>query len=150
MASTSVSSLIMFIAAMLIAVSVAGTMVTNVGEVSSSIDAKSADAAQKIDTEVDIISDPGSAAVYDDGSGTITLLVKNTGNGRLPNATSNVDVLVDGQYVSDGDRSLTVVDGAEWRPGNVARLDLDRSLSAGSHRVVVIVNGDEEVFEFYV
>ncbi|WP_439028354.1 flagellar protein G [Haloarchaeobius sp. DT45] len=149
MASTSVSSLIMFIAAMLIAVSVAGTMVTNVGEVSSSIDAKSADAAQKIDTEVDIISDPGSTAVYD-GSNTVTLLVKNTGNGRLPNETSNVDVLVDGQYVPDSDRTLTVVDGSEWRPGNVARLELDRSLSAGSHRVVVIVNGDEEVFEFYV
>ncbi|WP_435334692.1 flagellar protein G [Haloarchaeobius sp. TZWWS8] len=149
MASVSVSSLIMFIAAMLIAVSVAGTMVTNVGQVSSSIDAKSADAAKQIDTEVEVISDPGSSAVYD-GSNTVTLLVKNTGSTRLPAETDELDVLVDGQYVADSDRTLTVVDGSEWRSGNVAQLDLTRNLSPGAHRVVIVVNGDREVFEFYV
>ncbi len=141
--------MIMFIAAMLIAVSVAGTMVTNVGEVSSSIDAKSADAAKKIDTEVEIISDPGSSAVYDSGSDTVTVLVKNTGSARLSTDAGRLDVLVDGQYA--GSKSLTIVDGSDWRRGNVAELDLTgQDLDSGAHRVVIVVNGDREVFEFYV
>jgi flagellar protein FlaG len=148
MASTSVSSMILFIAAMLIAASVAGTLVTSVGDVSGSIDARSADAAETIDTEIDVISDPGSDAVYD--GTTVTLLVKNTGNGRLPTDASKPDVLVDGQYVGAADRTLTVVSGSEWRSGNVVRLELTADLDPGEHRVVVIINGDREVFEFYV
>ncbi|SDN20457.1 flagellar protein FlaG [Haloarchaeobius iranensis] len=142
--------MILFIAAMLVAASVAGTLVTSVGDVSGSIDARSADAAQTIDTEVDIISDPGSEAVYDDSTTTVTLLVKNTGNGRLPADASKPDVLVDGQYVGAADRTLTVVSGSEWRSGNVVRLELTADLDPGEHRVVLIVNGDREVFEFYV
>ena len=45
------SSLILFIAAMLIAVGVAGTMVTNVAQISSAIDSKSLDAEQTIDRD---------------------------------------------------------------------------------------------------
>ncbi|MFD1644115.1 flagellar protein G [Haloarchaeobius litoreus] len=150
MASTSVSSMILFIAAMLVAASVAGTLVTSVGDVSGSIDARSADAAQTIDTEIDVISDPGSDAVYDESSTTVTLLVKNTGNGRLSADPSKPDVLVDGQYITASDRSLTVVSGSEWRSGDVVRLELNVDLDPGEHRVVVIINGDREVFEFYV
>lgn len=150
MASTSVSSMILFIAAMLIAASVAGTLVTSVGDVSGSIDARSADAAETIDTEIDVISDPGSDAVYDDGTNTVTLLVKNTGNGRLPADAGKPDVLVDGQYVTESDRSLSVVSGSDWMPGDVVRLELTVNLDPGEHRVVVVINGDREVFEFYV
>lgn len=149
MASSSVSSMILFIAAMLIAASVAGTLVTSVSDVSGSIDTRSADAAKKIDTEIDVISDPGSDAVYD-GSNTVTLLVKNTGSESLPADASAPDVLVDGQYVTASDRTLTVLGGGDWRPEDVARLELTTSLSPGEHRVVVVVNGDREVFEFYV
>jgi len=142
--------MILFIAAMLVAASVAGTLVTSVGDVSGSIDARSADAAETIDTEIDVISDPGSDAVYD-GSTTVTLLVKNTGNGRLSTDASKPDVLVDGQYVGAGDRTLNVVGGgSEWMPGDVVRLELNVDLDPGEHRVVVIINGDREVFEFYV
>lgn len=150
MASSSVSSMILFIAAMLVAASVAGTLVTSVGDVSGSIDARSADAAETIDTEIDVISDPGSDAVYDDGTTTVTLLVKNTGNGRLPADATKPDILVDGQYIGSGDRTLTVLDGSEWRAGDVSRLELTVDLDPGEHRVVVIINGDREVFEFYV
>jgi flagellar protein FlaG len=142
--------MILFIAAMLVAASVAGTLVTSVGDVSGSIDARSADAAQTIDTEIDIISDPGSDAVYNDSTTTVTLLVKNTGNSRLPTDASKPDVLVNGQYVTAADRTLTVVDGSEWRSGSVVSLELSVDLDPGEHRVVVIINGDREVFEFYV
>ncbi len=143
--------MILFIAAMLVAASVAGTLVTSVGDVSGSIDARSADAAETIDTEVDVISDPGSDAVYDESSTTVTLLVKNTGNGRLPTDAAKPDVLVDGQYVGASDRTLTVLGGgSEWLSGDVVRLELNVDLDPGEHRIVVIINGDREVFEFYV
>ncbi|WP_227133249.1 flagellar protein G [Halorubellus salinus] len=150
MASSPVSSLILFIAAMIIAASVAGTMVTNVAEVSDAIDTRSVDAEQRIDTEIEVISDPGSSAVYDDGNTEVSVLVKNTGSNTLPAEPGKVDVLVDGEYVPASDQQMTVLDGSSWRPGTVLRLDVDESLSPGEHRIVLVINGDREVFTFYV
>lgn len=150
MASSAVSSLILFIAAMIIAASVAGTMVTNVAQVSNAIDTRSVDAEKRIDTEIEVISDPGSSAVYDDGNETVSVLVKNTGETSLPAEPGKVDVLVDGQYVQASSQTFFVLDGTEWRSGTVVRLEIDTSLSAGEHRVVLVINGDREVFTFYV
>jgi flagellar protein FlaG len=150
MAGSSVSSLILFIAAMLIAASVAGAMVTNVAQVSNAIDTRSVDAEKRIDTEIEVISDPGSSAVYDDGNGTVSVLVKNTGETSLPAEPGKVDVLVDGRYVQASSQMFYVLDGTQWKPGTVVRLEIDRSLSPGEHRVVLVINGDREVFTFYV
>jgi flagellar protein FlaG len=150
MASSSVSSLILFIAAMIIAASVAGTMVTNVAQVSDAIDSRSVNAEQRIDTEIEVISDPGSAAVYDDGSGTISVLVKNTGSNKLAAEPGKVDVLVDGEYVTMSSQTFYVLEGTSWRPETVVRIEIDKSLSSGEHRVVLVVNGDREEFTFYV
>ncbi|QSX00283.1 flagellar protein G [Haloterrigena alkaliphila] len=155
MASDSVSSLILFIAAMLVAAGVAGTLVTNVNEISGSIDTYSGDVRDQIDTDVEIISDPGSDAVYNetDGNGTVSVLIKNTGQKTLSSDASALDVLIDGEYVSNGSATLTVHEGSSsaWRRGEVAELEIPQTLETGAeHRVVVIVNGDEETLEFYV
>jgi flagellar protein FlaG len=149
MAGDSVSSLILFIAAMVVAASVAGTMVTNVAQVSDAIDSKSVNAEQRIDTEIEIISDPGSNAIYN-GSGGVTVLVKNTGSDTLPSEPGDIDVLVDGQYVEASSQSITVLDGSDWRPGTVIRLELTKTLDGGAHRVVLVINGEREEFTFYV
>ncbi|WP_408957129.1 flagellar protein G [Natrinema sp. 74] len=152
MASDSVSTLILFIAAMLVAAGVAGTLVTNVNELSNSIDTHSADVTEKINTDIEIISDPGSEAVYNSsGAENVTILVKNTGQETLPADGTGLDVLVNGSYVSSDAYTVTVRDGGgPWRDGTVAELEIDRSLATpGEHRVVVTVNGAEEVFEFY-
>ncbi|SER19836.1 flagellar protein G [Natrinema salaciae] len=153
MAGDSVSTLILFIAAMLVAAGVAGTLVTNVNELSNSVDTYSGDVTDKIDTDIEIISDPGSEAVYNaSGAETITLLVKNTGRKTLATDGTGLDVLVDGTYVSSSDMSITVRDGGgPWRGGAVAELEIDRSLTTGDeHRIQVTVNGAKETFEFYV
>ena len=150
MAGDSVSTLILFIAAMLVAAGVAGVLVTNVNDITNSIDTHSTDVREKIDTDVEIISDPGSNAVYDtEGNETITLLIKNTGDRTLDSDGNGIDVLVNGEYVSDEDWKLEVVSGETWRTGEVAQLEIDRELTPGEHRVTVDVNGDREVFEFY-
>ncbi|MDF9744659.1 flagellar protein G [Natrinema salsiterrestre] len=153
MAGDSVSTLILFIAAMLVAAGVAGTLVTNVNEISNSVDTKSGEMTDKIETDIEIISDPGSGAVYNsDGAENITLLVKNTGQKTLATDGTGLDILVNGSYVSSDEFAITVQDGGgPWRDGTVAAIEIDRSLATGEeHRVQVTTNGAKEVFEFYV
>lgn len=153
MAGDSVSTLILFIAAMLVAAGVAGTLVTNVNEISNSVDTKSGEMTDKIETDIEIISDPGSEAVYNSsGAENITLLVKNTGQKTLATDGTGLDILVNGSYVSSDEYTITVRDGGgSWRDGRVAAIEIDRSLATGEeHRVQVTANGAEEVFEFYV
>lgn len=147
MASVSASHLIIFIASILVAASVAGTITSTVGQLSGAVDDLGVDASQEVRTDVEIISDSG-ADVYDrDGNGNITLYVKNTGSQRLPADGTGVDVIVDGAYWTD--IGFTVVDGDYWRPGNVIRMEISApDLSTGDHRVQVTINGDKEVFEF--
>ena len=154
MASDSVSSLILFIAAMLVAAGVAGTLVTNVNEISNSIDTYSDDVREQIDTDVEIISDPGSDAIYNKTDGNVSILVKNTGQKTLASDGTGLDVLVNGTYVSSSDYALTIRSDAEstaWRSGEVVELEIDRALATGEeHRVTVIINGDRETIDFYV
>lgn len=152
MASVSTSHLILFIASLLIAASVAGTFTQGVQRLSSALGDRSLDVSEDVRTDVEIISDPGSTdAIYNgsDGEyGSITVLVKNTGSQRLAADSGQLDVLIDGRYQVDV--SVTVVGGSSWRPGNVVELKLPLSdpLEPGDHRVTVIVNNDQEVLEF--
>lgn len=151
MAGEAISSLILFIAAMLVAVAVAGTLVAGVGDLSGSLDTVSGSVSDDIDTEVEIISDPGSEAVVGSDNGTIRLLVKNTGARTLATDGSDLDFLVDGRYVSRANISITVQDASSWRSGAVAAVDLTLAddLDPGEHRVHLTAGGSEEVFEFY-
>lgn len=148
MASVSTSHLILFIASMLIAASVAGTFTQGVQRLSSSLGDRSLDVAQDVRTDVEIISDSGSGAVYNSsGNENVTVLVKNTGSRNLPADADHIDVLVNGRYQTDV--TVTVVDGSAWRVGNVVELQINQSLPADQdHRMTVIVNSDQEVFKF--
>ena len=149
MASVSVSHMILFIASILIAASVAGVFTDTVGQLSQAIDDQGLQVSDDVRTDVEIISDNGTGAcVYNcSGQGNLTLLVKNTGSRDLPPDADRVDVLVDGQYQAAGDVYLEVLDGSDtWRRGSVARLNVTTDLGSGDHRAKVIVSGDEEVF----
>jgi len=145
MASVSVSHLIIFIASMMIAASVAGVFTNSVGQLSSAVSEQGLDVSSDVRTNVEIISDSGSD-VYD-GS-TITLHIKNTGSEQLGATPGQMDVIVNGTFVTDYDVTLEPNGGQSWDPGDVVRLDINTGLSPGDHRVKVIVNSDEEVFEF--
>jgi flagellar protein FlaG len=145
-ADISMPSLILFIASIVIAAGVAGVLVDTVTGISSALDDRGADLSTEVRTDVEVISDPESG-VYDGQN--LTLYVKNTGLRTLPPSADAVDVLVDGTYQTEV--TLTIVDGDDWRPHNVAELTVSGlSLPAGDHRVKLVVDGDEEVFEFNV
>jgi len=78
------------------------------------------------------------------------VLVKNTGTNTLPAEPGKMDVLVDGRYVSMSSQTIFVLDETKWKTGTVIRLEIDESLDAGEHKVVLVINGDREVFTFFV
>jgi flagellar protein FlaG len=144
-ASVSSSHLILFIASLIVAASVAGTFTQGVQRLSSALGERSIDVSGDIRTDVSIISDPGSGAVANDDE--ITVLVKNTGSRSLEAEGGQIEVLVDGKYQTDV--SVSVVDGSAWNVGNVAKMTITvPSLSSGDHRVKIIVNGDDDVLRF--
>jgi flagellar protein FlaG len=154
MASLSASSLILFIAAIGIAAGVSGVMVDSVGGISESITTHGDSVEEQLDTDITIISDTGSDAIYDATNDTVTVLVKNTGARPLPTEPDLVDVVFDGEYVVPSSTTIDVVstNTGTWKEGEVIELviDLDGSLATGEHRATVIVDGDEEVLRFYV
>jgi len=148
MANVSISELVLFIAALTVAAGVATTLTTNVMHISNAVSERGGDVANKIQTEVQIINDPGSAgSIYNSSTGNVTLLVKNTGDRPLDARPGQFDVLIDGQYRVPA--NVTVLGSAStWRPGEVVAVTITDSLSAGPHRAVVYVDDDKEVLRF--
>ena len=154
MASVSVSHMILFIASMIIAASVAGVFTSSVDELAGAIDDQGVQVSENVRTSIEIISDSGAGnTIYqgDATSGTITILVKNTGTNQLVPDGTQIDVLVDGQFKASSDVNVELLgDGQQWSESEVVRLTIDHALETGDHRVKVIVNGDEDVFRFRV
>lgn len=140
--------MIIFIASIVVAASVAGVLTSEVGRLSSAIDDRGVDLSHDIESDFEVISDAGSDSCCYDGTN-ITLLVKNTGSRDLPTDTNQIDVLVDSTY--DSHVNVTVLEDSDWNPESVARLNVTESgLDAGDHRVKISIKSDEEVFEFRV
>ena len=154
MASVSISHMILFIASMVIAACVAGVFTSSVNDLSNAIADQGLEVSDSVRTDVEIISDNGTGAcVYNcSGNGNLTLLVKNTGTQQLPARADLIDVLVNNQYQSPSDITVTVLGDDElWQPNAVIRMEIaEPNLGSGDHRAKVILNGDEEVFEFRI
>lgn len=148
MASVSLSHLIIFIASMVIAAGVVGTATGSVDRFSGAIEDRSLDVSEEVRTDIEIISDAGSPVYNVSGNENVTLLVKNTGSRNLDPDTNLVDVLLDGQYIASV--SIEPLESS-WQRGEVVRLHVDTgALSSGDHRLKLVVDGDEEVFNFRV
>jgi flagellar protein FlaG len=152
MASVSVSHLILFIASMLIAASVAGVFTSSVDELAGAIDDRGVQVSDNVRTDIEIISDGGSDTVYNsNGNDNVTLLVKNIGTNDLVVSDTAIDVLINGRFQGSSDVDIELLgEGETWSPDEVVRINATQSLSDGDHRAKVIVNDAEAVFEFRV
>ncbi|MFO7832933.1 MAG: flagellar protein G [Halohasta sp.] len=155
MASVSASHLIIFIASLVIAAGVVGTLTTGVDRVSSAIDDRSLDVTQQVRMDMAIISDP-SDADYDSTSDELTIHVRNTGSQGVPieNAEA-VDIVLNGNFVDNDDIEVDDANGDSnvWRPGDVVAItisneDGDYTVKSTDNRLVLTVNEDQETFEF--
>lgn len=148
MAIVSSETLILFIATVLVAGSVAGALTGGVNQLSSALGDRSLDVSEEIRTDVEIISDAGSGAVYDATNDTVTLLIKNTGSNTLAGSPDTIDVVLDGTYRAN--LTTETVDEDAWRPGSILRMQVQNvALTTGEdHRVVIDVHGNTERFAF--
>jgi flagellar protein FlaG len=140
--------LVLVIASLLIAITVAGAILGQVNLISVALDERGETASDELASDVTIVDDPGARrSIYDDDTNELTLHVKNTGANTLPANPDAIDLLVDGQYQTDV--AVTVLEEGTWRSGTVIRLatavDIDRNETM---RVVVRVNGNEDVLVF--
>jgi flagellar protein FlaG len=153
--SVSVSTLVLFIASLVVAAGVAGTLVTTVEDISMSAETTGDEISENIDTDFRIINDGKGDNFYveDDVTGTssITLYVKNTGSTDLNQDASRIDILVNGRLITDIEISSTRTgtDPDVWLGTEVIEIvvHLDNQLSS-DNRVTVSVNGVDRSVEF--
>jgi flagellar protein FlaG len=150
MSGVSASHLVIFIASIVVAAGVAGTLVTQVDRVSQSITEQSEGIQSQIDADVRIISDTGSSgSIYDDGTGNLTLYVKNTGDDELDPSPTGIDVLIEGRFKSPTSvRRVDGGDGTVWPPGSVVEVTVEGVDIDGPTRVTVAVRENEDTIRF--
>jgi len=152
MASVSASHLIIFVASLVIAAGVVGTLTTGVERVSSSIDDGSLDVSQQIRMDMSVISDSGAS--YDAGTTDLEVYVRNTGSQSVPIEESAVDIVFNGDFLGADEFNIEDAndeDETVWRPGEVVVIELTEDgpvIEDGDNRFFITVNGDEELFEF--
>lgn len=150
MSGVSASHLVIFIASIVVAAGVAGTLVTQVDRVSTSIVSQNEDVEERIDTDIRIISDTGSDAIYDSGTDNLTLYVKNTGGTELNVQEDDVDVLIEGSFNSPDTVSRVDDTTDRWPPGTVIEVTVSGpDIDTGDDvRVTVSVRENEDTIRF--
>lgn len=150
MSSVSASHLVLFIASIVVAAGVAGTLVTEVDRVSTSITDQSEGVEDRIDTDIEVISDTGSpGSIYDGDANELTLYVKNTGKTELVPDANAVDVLIEGSFTTP--ESVERVDDPSidrWSPGSVVEVTVASVDISGETRVTVAVRDNEDAIRF--
>jgi flagellar protein FlaG len=134
----SVTHMIFFIAAVLVAGSMAGVFLSVGYEMAKKIELESESMTEAMQSDIAIINDPAMMP-YDGTS--LTLYVENTGSSTL--MTSGLFVMMDGSYVNDTVLQVVGRSGAEWIPSTVLQITIDIPLVPGDHNVKVIT-GDGE------
>ena len=149
MSGVSASHLVIFVASIVVAAGVAGTLVTQVDRVSQSITTQSEDVEERIDTDIQIISDTGSSSsIYDSGTGNLTVYVKNTGDTDLSPRPDEISVLVEGRFKSPATVRRPNGDGTEWPPGSVLEITVENVDIDGPTRVTVAIKENEDTIRF--
>jgi flagellar protein FlaG len=157
MSGVSASTLVIFIASILVAAGVAGTLVTTVGEISTSAETRGDAVTESIDSDIELLNDGGGADFYieNDTAGTanITVYARNTGSSTLSKDPNELDVLVNGQFIQTINLNVTSMNGdagVAWDQDEVIeiKISLDEQLSGSGNRLTVSPSGTERSLEF--
>lgn len=145
MSSESVSHMVFFIAAVVIATSVSAILYTAAYKVSLGIEEQGESFKKLLGTDFEIINDP-TQIPYNADQGYYEFYIKNTGTEEIVIDPSVTTVLIDGSIV-DFDSSDYSLKTAEVATLYVYAYPLD----SGDHKLIVILeNGISRSFEFQV
>ena len=156
MSGVSASTLVIFIASILVAAGVAGTLVATVGDISNSAETKGDAITESIDADFEILNDGGGANFYNESGSepaNVTFYVRNTGSTTLPSGNEALNVLVNGRYIPSADLDIASQNGNDdgaWAEDEVLRIvvRLDTTLTGSSNRLTVSVKGTERSLDF--
>ncbi len=155
MSGVSASTLVIFIATILVAAGVAGTLVTTVGDISTSAETRGDAITESIDADIELLNDGGGANFYveeGDGTSEITFYLRNTGSNALLKEPGDIDVLVNGLFIDD--LSIESRSGNDdprvWERGEVIEIvvTLEEELDGNGNRLTVSTKGTERSLEF--
>ncbi len=145
MSSESLTHMVFFITALIIATSVSAVLYTTAYKVSLGIEEQGDSFKKLLGTEFEIINDPTNIP-YNSAEGYYEFYIKNTGSEEIVIDPSLATVLIDGTIVSftSSDYSL--------KSAEVGILYVYAyPLSSGDHKLVVILdNGISRSFEFQI
>lgn len=144
MADTTVTHTIFFIAAVMVAASLAGVFISLSQDMAVELNERREWMEERSNSDFLIMNDP-ALMPYSDGN--LTIYLKNLSSRIMP---TNLDVFIDGALVT----SYTVQDGqgsAGWSPSEVIALKIRAPMSAGDHHLkVALSNGVFEELRFRI
>lgn len=151
MPATSASHMIFFIAAIVVATAIAGTLISTTYRFSDDIESRGNSIGNQIGTDIEIINDP-VAMPYNSSNNTLTLYVLNIGSTIIDLDNSSVIILINGTAHTN----LTfILPGGKvsWGPNTALTIVVKEvTLAAGDHRLSVIVaqGGARDSIEFRI
>jgi flagellar protein FlaG len=157
MSGVSASTLVLFIASIVVAAGVAGTLVTTVNDISTSAETQGDAVSDSINTNIEILNDGEGTKFYTESGGdaNITVYVRNSGTTPIQQDADSIDVLLNGRLIRSSSLSVTSTEGGDanaWEEDEVLEIvvgPIDQ-LSGSGNRVTVSVDGAEQSVEFSV
>ena len=146
--SASTSHMILFVAALIVASSVAGIFTKSVFDISGGISERNDRLYMDLKTDIKIINDPGNVP-----NDPLIIFIKNTGESQLDG--SQIQILIDGYLLDDSEYSQTVMDeNSYWNTSTVLQVTVNggsfSNLSAGDHYIKVVIYSSSDRMNFRI
>lgn len=151
MAQESISTLILFIAATLIAAAVGSQLVVVIADISESMQTRGEDVSEQISTDIEIINDLSAGTPYDSSAEQYEIYVKNTGDSILSTnaGTGETDVFINGQLRVDFNMAMADSSKDTWEPGTVVLITVPETTApSGETTITVVTDGNEDTITF--
>ena len=148
MSDGGIGRMMLFVGMLIAAAVIAGVLIDLSLGFSTVIDGLGSDAQSSMGSNINIISDTQSDAIYDHTDEELTVLLQNNGSSRIDIDT--MVLMVNGQFVPmDTVELLNREDDEVFRPNDVMRITGDVDLDDGEHTVVVTTPFAKDVLIFY-
>jgi archaeal flagellar protein FlaG len=145
MSDSSTTQVIFFVAAIVVAASLAGVFIGLSSNMAQAVEKRANNFSDKLDTSIKIINDP-LVVPYEDSN--LTVYIKNTGSNQI--LPTDILVMIDGK--DQNSSSWTILGGSEvWGPSVVLEVHLNIILANGDHTAKVVVsNGISDSLGFRI
>lgn len=139
----SFTQMIFFIASIIVAVSIAGTIIGVSGVLANEMRTKADSAASEMGSAIVFLNDPRNVP-YEDG--VITLYIKNVG--EMSQSYNDLILFIDGEY-TEFDARIVNSSSENWVTGAVIEVTATIALEEGDHTAKAILeNGVSDTLDF--